>query len=95
MWKNDTYGDKIYPIKIFSHGDRAMKSKNSSLYTLWSLAIVVCVIMSFFALIFASCAKGGKTDDVQTPSDTLKVDTETPTEPAESLEPQGEGEPAP
>ena len=34
-----------------------MKSKNPMFYTLWSLSILLCVILSIFVLFFASCSK--------------------------------------
>ena len=46
------------------------KSNKDSLYMMWSLAIVLCVILSFFALFFASCSKGedsGKTSGKEVP----------------------------
>lgn len=35
-----------------------MKFSKSFLYTLWSMAIIVCIFLSLFVLVFASCSKG-------------------------------------
>ena len=34
-----------------------MKAKKNLIYTLWSAAIVICVLLSVFALFFSACAK--------------------------------------
>lgn len=36
-----------------------MKERNQFFYTLWAAAIVVCVLLSVFALFFSACAKQG------------------------------------
>lgn len=70
-----------------------MKFKKSVFYTIWSAAIILCVCISFFALIFASCSKGGErpanetdklpaeTGGLPVETDVLPVETQTPTEP--------------
>ena len=54
-----------------------MKFKKSQLYTMWSGAIIICVLVSMFALIFASCSHGEKQPD-PTPKQTISVEDETP-----------------
>lgn len=61
-----------------------MKNKNS-LYTLWSFAIVVCVFLSIFVLIFASCAKPGT--ETEGKKGKIEVTDETP-QPQQSQEPE-------
>ena len=56
-----------------------MKIKKSTVYTLWSLAILVCIIASIFALIFASCSKTENDAPAEvTPSAALPVEDDAP-----------------
>lgn len=58
-----------------------MKAKKSNLYTMWSLAIVLCVLLSVFALLFASCAKGSASEPEDSPG--LSVNEESLNAPEE------------
>ena len=53
-----------------------MKSKNNSLYTLWSLGIILGVVLSLFALFFASCSKA-ETAEEKSGKNSLQVTEET------------------
>lgn len=69
-----------------------MKAKKNMIYTLWSAAIVLCVLLSVFALFFSACAKqeekpqetesGGFTLETEDPNAALPTDapenTDTP-----------------
>lgn len=66
-----------------------MKTNKNSLYLMWSLAIVMCMLMSLFALIFSSCAKSDGTRDKTDGDRTLPVSDEASPAP----EQQGETEP--
>lgn len=79
-----------------------MKFKKSSLYTLWSAAIIICVLVSFFALIFASCTKvkdrtsdpADATDKLPVETDSLPLETEPPaSQPGNTEQPGGTDEP--
>lgn len=61
-----------------------MKNNRGSLYAFWSIAILLCLIISIFSVIFASCS-GGKAE--KAPVGTREpVNTE---EPADTDEPGG------
>ena len=45
-----------------------MKPKNNSIYTAWSLAIVLCILLSIFVLLFVSCSKGGDSGENGAPA---------------------------
>ncbi len=53
------------------------KKTKDSFYSLWTLAILLCLALSVFALLFASCSKGG-TAETATETET---ETETEAEP--------------
>ena len=74
-----------------------MKFKKSFFYTLWSAAIVLCVCISFFALIFASCSKGGDRTAKETdklPAETAGLPVETDSLPVETQTPDTETQPS-
>ena len=50
-------------VKKLHWSELQMKENKNLLYLLWSAAIVVCVVLSVFALFFSACAKqdDGKT----------------------------------
>lgn len=61
------------------------------MYTLWSVAIVICLILVFFSLIFSSCAHGGTAEETEKPGEASGAPTQstetsepTPTEPPET-----------
>ena len=53
-----------------------MKSSKNLLFSVWSAAIIVCVIVSMFALFFAACAKTEEPQQTETPGFT--IETEAP-----------------
>lgn len=73
-----------------------MKVNKNLLYTLWSAAIILCVIVSVFCLFFTACTKGGEAAAQEKPSG-FTIETalpeiepsaapETPAEPSEPVE---------
>ena len=55
-----------------------MKANKKLLYTLWSAAIVLCVILSAFALLFSACAK---TEEKPADKNKFTIETEAPVQP--------------
>jgi lysophospholipase L1-like esterase len=41
------------------------KNKSSTMYVFWSVAIIGCLALVLFALLFSSCSKGGETPSAQ------------------------------
>lgn len=85
-----------------------MRTNKSSFYTMWSLAIVLCVLLSVFALFFASCAKSDGTrergedktltvnnEPEPTPEPEQPADPEQSVEPEQNVDGPDEPEPAP
>ena len=70
-----------------------MRTNKSSFYMMWSLAIVLCVLLSAFALLFASCAKSDGTRQREEDK-TLAVNDEQeqgqPEDDGQSTEPEGD-----
>lgn len=52
-----------------------------SFHLIWLIAIVLCAVVAVFALIFASCSRGGGDDWSDLPAASSTV-TEVPAEPA-------------
>ena len=73
-----------------------MKANKNNLYLMWSLAIILCMLMSLFALIFTSCARSDGTR-IKDNDKTLSIDDEQTPEPEQTDDPGqgGENEPAP
>ena len=63
------------------------KMNRNSMYSLWSGAIIVCLVLAVFAVIFASAS--GNSGNAQTPVETAPVaeSTPTPTAPANPIVP--------
>ncbi len=73
-----------------------MKTNKNSFYMMWSLAIVLCMLMSLFALIFSSCAKSDgtrtKDDDNKLPvSDEASPEPPQPGETDSGAQPEQNG----
>ena len=52
-----------------------MKAKKNMIYTLWSAAIVLCVLLSVFALFFSACAKqDGEVKETESGGFTLETE---------------------
>ena len=71
-----------------------MKANKNNLYLMWSLAIILCMLMSLFALVFTSCAKSDGTR-VKDNDKTLSINDEQTPEPEQTDEPDQSGEPEP
>lgn len=73
-----------------------MKANKNNLYLMWSAAILLCMALSLFALVFSSCAKsdGTRVKDGKKP---LPVTDESPApeDPAQTAEPTPEATPEP
>ena len=73
-----------------------MKKSNNLLYSLWSGAIIVCVLLSLFALLFAACAKTGEEPEKPSGFEVTDAPQETPAEsetPSESEPPEATAQP--
>ena len=62
-----------------------MKANKNLLFTLWSAAIVLCVILSAFALLFSACAK--TEEDTKTGKGEFTIETEAPVQPETDTSP--------
>lgn len=71
-----------------------MKANKNNLYLMWSLAIILCMLMSLFALIFTSCAKSDGTR-LKDNGKKLPVSDEQTPEPDQTDDPGQSGEPEP
>ena len=69
-----------------------MKLNKNMLYTLWTAAIVICVAVSVFALLFSACAKPAGTEETGKKGD-FTVETAAPAAP-DSSEPATGNDPA-
>lgn len=69
-----------------------MKANKNNLYLMWSLAIILCMLMSLFALIFTSCAKSDGTR-VKDNGKKLPVSDEASPAPEQTDDPNQGGEP--
>ncbi len=81
-----------------------MKISKNFLYTLWSMAIIVCVCLSLFVLVFASCSKGEaapKNDEGgieisrESPKEAEELQNEVPPQTQTQPQPSQQGETVP
>ena len=65
-----------------------MRSSKTLLFTLWSAALILCVAVSIFALLFSACA--GPKEAKQEVKTGFTVETDVPEDPATTAESQAE-----
>ncbi|MEG1633049.1 MAG: GDSL-type esterase/lipase family protein [Oscillospiraceae bacterium] len=54
------------------------KNKSGTMYIFWSVAIVACLLLVLFALLFSSCSKGGEAKASPSPTQPAVTESATP-----------------